>query len=201
MKPLSKTNLFSREEYERFRESSTSSALNYRSFRKINLSDYLILCFENSETVKHYLNETIFLEKDYSEDNIVNKLNLYNNIIPDQTRLSASLVINNNESKPEIKRLINLNNLQDHVYIQIEGHAKVYATSQQHDRIKIHENNISELYFLQFIMPPKMIESFQTDNKGFFIGIDHPLCAAHYQMHEDFRKMIAFDFNPEYDFF
>lgn len=199
MKPLSKTNLLSREEYEQFRESYILSALNYRSFRKINLSDYLTLCFENSETVKYHLNETIFLEKDYSEDNIVNKLNLYNNIIPDQTRLAASLIINNNESKPEIKRLVHLNNLQDHVYIHIEGHAKVYATDQKHDRIKIHENDISELYFLSFVMSPKMIESFQTDNRGFFIGIDHPLCAAHYQMHEDFRKMIAFDFNLEYN--
>jgi hypothetical protein len=199
MKLLSKKNLFSLEEYEQIRESFTSSSLNYRNFRKINLSDYLTLCFENTETIKHQLIETIFLEKDYSEDNIVNKLNIYNNVIPDQTRLSASLIISNHESKPEIKRLINLNNLQDHVYIQIEGYSKVYATSQQHDRITIHENNISEVYFLSFVMSPKMIESFQTDNKSFFIGVDHPLCAAHYQMHEDFRKMIAFDFNLEYN--
>lgn len=199
MKKIQKENLYSILEYETIRTEFGQSALVYRNiFRKVNLTDWVSLCFENSETVKYQLLETLYIDQVNEEDKIDSFCNAYNNLIPDSKMIISTLSIYKKESTPELKKLFYLGNVQDHVYIKIGNLAKIYASDLELTNIKVHEDNHAQNYFLKFVLSEKMISLLQKENTDFFVGIDHPLCAVDQRIHEDFRKMIAFDFDEKY---
>ena len=130
--PIARDNLLTLEAYSKIRKSSKPQAIAHRRLRSVALGEHMTLQFEDEQTIRRQIQEMLHIEKIFDEDGIQAEIDAYAPLVPDGSNWKATMLIeypDAHERKRELARLIGV---EDRLFVEVEGHARVYALSLIH---------------------------------------------------------------------
>ncbi len=191
---LTHKDLHSLEEYSRIRNEFKRIAVNHRKHRQVELGDHMTLHFEDRVTVKYQIQEMLLIEKTFTAEGIPDELDAYNPLIPNGTNLKATLTIEYSDPILRAQKLEELRNVEDRIYVKVEGHRPVYAIADE-DMDRSTDTKTAAVHFLRFELTPEMIADLRDLNTAFTVGSDHTSYNTYTRVNTLTKEMLVKDFD------
>ncbi len=191
---LTHKDLHSLEEYSRIRNEFKRIAVNHRKHRQVELGNHMTLHFEDRVTVKYQIQEMLLIEKTFTAEGIQDELDAYNPLIPNGTNLKATLTIEYSDPILRAQKLEELRNVEDRIYVKVEGHRPVYAIADE-DMDRSTDTKTAAVHFLRFELTPEMITDLRDLNTAFTVGSDHTSYNTYTRVNTLTKEMLVKDFD------
>lgn len=171
MEKLTRSDLYSLEQYSEIRTEFRARVLEHKRPRRVPLGPNAVLFFEDRLTMQYQIQEMLRVEKIFEAAGIEDELDAYNPLIPDGTNLKATLLIEFED--PEVRKveLGKLIGIEDQTWVQVEGFDKVYAIADE-DLERETEEKTSSVHFMRFEFTPEMIAALKSGT-ALSLGVDH----------------------------
>ncbi len=180
---ITKDNLLTLEAYARIRKSSKPEAIAHRGLRSVALGDHMTLQFEDESTVRRQIQEMLHIEKIFDEAGILAEIDAYAPLVPDGSNWKATLLIeypDPHERKRELARLIGV---EDRMFVDVEGHPRVYAIADE-DLDRENDEKTSSVHFVRFEFSAAQRDAVRAGAQV-KIGCDHTNYPAHLTLASD----------------
>jgi len=173
MKKLELSDIRNIYEYEKVREEMRRRVIDLKLRRRVQVGQHLCFVFENRETVLFQIQEMCRVERIVDEAKVQEEVEVYNDLIPGDNELSATLMIEIEDAleiKPVLDRLMGIDS-GEHVWIQI---GKEYAIPGEFEPGHSDEERgkLSAVHFVRFAFPSVAIKAFQEQDV--YLVVDHP---------------------------
>ena len=171
MAALTHSDLLTLEAYSKYLKENKPKLIAHRRARTVHLGEHITLQFEDRETIQYQIQEMLRVEKIFEEEGIQSELDAYNPLIPDGTNWKATMLIEYPEVDERRVRLAELKGIEDLTWVQVAGHAKVFAIADE-DLERENDEKTSSVHFLRFELSSAMKTSLRG-GASLSIGIDH----------------------------
>jgi hypothetical protein len=174
---LTRDSLLTLEAYSKIRKSSRPEAIAHRKLRSVALGEHITLQFEDEKTIRRQIQEMLHIEKIFDEEGIQGEIDAYAPLIPDGSNWKATMLIeypDPHERKRELARLIGV---EDRMFVEVEGHKRVYAIADE-DLDRENDEKTSSVHFVRFEFTPAMREVIRA-GAAVKLGCDHTNYPAH----------------------
>jgi Protein of unknown function (DUF3501) len=188
---ISIDSLMSLEAYTKYRKLHKPDIMAHRKLRSVRLGEHINLQFESEMTIRYQIQEMLRIEKIFEEEGIQQELDAYVPLMPDGSNWKGTLLLEYpdvNERKRELARLIGV---EDRLFIEVEGHARVYAIADE-DLERENDEKTSAVHFVRFELTPVMCAAVKA-GAGVKLGCDHTNYPAHTQMAPEALASLAGD--------
>ena len=164
--------------------------------RRISIGDLITLVFENRDTVLFQIQEMVRAERIVEPAKIQDEIDVYNELLPREQELSATLFIEISESsdfKPTLQRLLGLTRPgivrmeignKHSVEGQIEGGREEEAAGR-----------LSAVQYVKFHLGLQATEDLLTSDEPVYVVIDHPNYNARARVTADLLSSLRSDLN------
>jgi hypothetical protein len=169
---IARNSLLTLEAYSKQRTEMRNRIIEHKKRRAVALGNHLTFLFEDEATIRYQIQEMLHIEKIFDEDGIQGELDAYLPLVPDGSNLKATMQIeyeNEIERRAALGRLIGI---EDHVFVQVEGEAPVYAIADE-DLERDNAEKTSAVHFVRFELTPQMKKRLR-EGAALAIGCDHP---------------------------
>ena len=115
----------------------------------MRLGEHIRVQFEDETTIRYQIQEMLRIEKIFEEEGIEQEIEAYLPLVPDGSNWKATLLIeypDPHERKRELARLIGV---EDRMFVEVEGHARVYAIADE-DLERENDEKTSSVHFIRF---------------------------------------------------
>ena len=183
--------LMSLEAYSKWRKQHKGEIIAHRKLRTVHLGEHITVQFESELSMRYQIQEMLRIEKIFEEEGIQSEIDAYAPLVPDGTNWKATMLIEYpdvNERKRELARLIGV---QDRMFVEVEGHARVYAIADE-DLDRDNEEKTSAVHFLRFELAPAMREAVRA-GAAVKLGCDHTNYPAHITIAPETLASLAGD--------
>ena len=174
---ITHANLQSLEAYSKIRKSSQPAAIAHRRLRSVRLGEHITLQFEDEQTILRQIQEMLHIEKIFEEEGIQSEIDTYAPLVPDGSNWKATMLIEYpdvHERKRELARLIGV---EDRMFVEVEGHARVYAIADE-DLDRSTDEKTSAVHFVRFEFSAAQRAAIRA-GAAVKIGCDHTHYPAH----------------------
>ncbi len=172
MPRITRDSLMTLEAYARERPQFRSRVMAHKKDRTLHLGEHVTLIFEDELTIRYQVQEMLRVERIFEEAGIQDELNAYNPLIPDGANWKATMMIEYPDVEERGRMLARLIGIEDRVWVQVEGHARVHAVADE-DLERETEEKTSAVHFLRFELDGVMAGAVKRDAR-LAAGIDHP---------------------------
>jgi hypothetical protein len=189
VKPVRADELLDLTSYEKVREQFRARIIELKGTRRIAVGDRLTFIFENRETVLFQLQEMIRAERIVEPDAIQAELDVYNELIPRENELSATLMIeipDREVIRDELDRLIGID---EFVWLDV-GQISIHATF---DPKQFEEDRISAVQYVRFPLGPELSRTFAGADEPVSLRVAHRNYRASTAIEGDARRSLAKD--------
>ena len=193
MKKLDLSDVKNIYEYEKVREEMCRRIIDLKRRRRVQVGKYLCFVFENRETALFQIQEMCRVERIVDEAKIREEVEVYNDLIPGENELSATLLIeieDRAEIQPVLDRLMGID-AGEHVWIQV---GKDYAIPAKFEpgHSDADRGKLSAVHFIRFAFPPGAIEAFKKQDA--YLVVDHPREKARTRIPDEVKTSLFDDF-------
>ena len=186
--------LLTLEAYAKIRKSSRPQAIAHRKLRSVHLGEHVTLQFEDELTIRRQIQEMLHIEKIFEEEGIQAEIDAYAPLVPDGSNWQATMLIeypDAHERKRELARLIDI---EDRMFVEVEGHARIYAIADE-DLERETAEKTSSVHFLRFEFPSAAREAVRAGAQV-KLGCDHSNYPAHLTIAPDTLASLAGELDP-----
>jgi hypothetical protein len=177
MSKLTRGDLWSLEDYAVQRTEFRAKVLAHKKNRQFQLDPHARLLFEDALTLKYQIQEMLRIEKVFEAAGIQDELDAYNPLIPDGDNWKATFMIEYEHVDERRLRLQELKNVEDLIWMQVDGFDKVYAIADE-DMDREDDVKTSSVHFVRFQLTSDMVAAAKAgatlfagcDLEGFRIG-------------------------------
>jgi hypothetical protein len=172
MPHITRDSLMSLEHYAQARTEFRARVMAHKKDRTLPVGEHVTLIFEDELTVRYQIQEMLRAERIFEGDGIQDELDAYNPLVPDGNNWKATMMIEYPEVAERQRMLSRLIGIEDRVWVQVEGQARVYAVADE-DLERENDEKTSSVHFLRFELDRAMVQALK---KGARVaaGIDHP---------------------------
>ncbi len=191
MTVITRDSLLTLEAYSKIRKTSRPEAIAHRKLRSVTLGEHITLQFEDEQTIRRQIQEMLHIEKIFEEEGILSEIEAYGPLVPDGTNWKATMLIeypDPNERKRELARLIGV---EDRMFVEVEGHARVYAIADE-DLDRENAEKTSSVHFVRFEFPKAAREAVRA-GASVKLGCDHTNYPAHVSIAAETLASLAGD--------
>lgn len=184
-------NLMSLEAYSKYRKAHKAEIFAHRKLRSVMLGENINVQFESELSIRYQIQEMLRVEKIFEEEGIQQEIDAYAPLVPDGSNWKATMLIEYtdiNERKRELARLIGV---EDRMFVEVEGHARVYAIADE-DLDRENDEKTSAVHFVRFEFTPAMREAVRA-GAGVKLGCDHTNYPAHVSIPPEALASLAGD--------
>jgi Protein of unknown function (DUF3501) len=190
---ITRDSLMTLEAYSKFRKERKAEVIAHRKLRSVPLGDHINLQFESELTIRYQIQEMLRIEKIFEEEGIEQEIEAYAPLMPDGGNWKATMLIEYpdvNERKRELARLIGV---EDRMFVEIEGHQRVYAIADE-DMDRENDEKTSAVHFVRFEFTPAMVAAIKA-GASVKVGCDHTNYPAHMTIAPETLASLAGDLN------
>lgn len=191
MARIERDSLLSLEAYARERNAFRARVIEHKKRRSVALGEHVRLQFEDELTIRYQIQEMLRIERIFEDDGIRHELETYNPLVPDGTNLKATMMIEYPEVAERQRALARLKGVEDRVWVQVEGCARVPAIADE-DLERENAEKTSAVHFLRFELDLEMRKALRY-GVGLAIGVDHPRYQAAVEAAPEVRAALAAD--------
>ena len=191
MPTISRDSLMTLEAYAKVRKTLRPQVIAHRKLRTVALGDHVSVQFEDEQTIRRQIQEMLHIEKIFDEDGIQGEIDAYAPLVPDGTNWKATMLLEYpdvHERKRELARLIGI---EDRMFVEVEGHERVYALADE-DLDRENEEKTSSVHFLRFEFTPAMRAAIHA-GAAVKLGCDHTNYPAHVTLAPETLASLAGD--------
>ena len=152
---IARDTLMSLEAYARVRKSNQPQAIAHRRLRSVALGEHMTLQFEDEQTIRRQIQETLHIEKVFDEDGIQGEIDVYAALLPDGSNWKATRLIG----------------VEDRLFIEVEGQAREYAIGDE-DMARENAEKTSAVHFVRFEFNAAQRQAIRA-GAGVKLGGDH----------------------------
>jgi uncharacterized protein DUF3501 len=190
MRKLTNADIKDLREYEHEREAFRAEIIAMKKRRRIALGDIMSIVFENAATMRFQIQEMARVERMLRDEQIAHELDTYNQLIPADGELSATLFIEIDDDEALRYWLPRLVGIEDHLAFVVGGDV-VKAHEQDADRLTRAETT-SAVHYLKFAFS-------DAEQRAFAAGpvrlvVDHPEYQVDVTLSDDQRDELVGDF-------
>ena len=191
---ITRDSLLTLEAYAKARPALRSEVIAHKKVRNVQLGNHVSLLFEDEKTLRYQVQEMLRIEKIFEEEGIQSELDAYNPLVPDGSNFKATMLIeyaNEIERKAALAKLIGI---EDRMFIQVEGQARVYAIADE-DLDRENAEKTSAVHFVRFELTADMKKALKGGAQ-MMLGCDHPNYPAHLEeLPQDTLASLLVDLN------
>ena len=191
MTTITRDSLLTLEAYSKIRKTSRAGAIAHRKLRSVQLGEHITLQFEDEQTIRRQIQEMLHIEKIFDEEGIQSEIEAYGPLVPDGTNWKATMLIeypDPHERKRELARLIGV---EDRMFVEVEGHGRVYAIADE-DLDRENDEKTSSVHFVRFEFGAAAREAIRA-GAWVKLGCDHTNYPAHVTIAADTLASLAGD--------
>jgi len=188
---LSRSDLWSLEEYATKRSEYRKQVMEHKKHRKIELGPNATLYFEDRLTIRYQIQEMLRIEKVFEADGIEEELEAYNPLIPDGKNWKATFMIEYSDPEIRAAQLAKMIGIEDLVWVQIDGFDKVWCISNE-DLERTTSEKTSSVHFMRFELGDEMIQSLK-DGATLSMGVEHSVYSHRLEITGDYRESLIND--------
>ena len=156
--------------YDQTREETIRRIVALKNLRRVALGDRISLAFECKETVLFQIQEMLRVERIYEESRIREEMAVYDEILPRDGELSATLFIEITSQDRVMTDLNSLMGIEECLWMEIGDAHRLQAWFEPgHSK----EDKISAVHYVRFRLTPAMREAFAA-GAPVVISVDHP---------------------------
>ena len=172
MAQVTRDSLMTLEAYARARPQFRARVMAHKKNRTLQLGGHVTLLFEDELTIRYQIQEMLRAERVFEDASVQDELDAYNPLIPDGANWKATLMIEYPDVKERHRMLALLIGIEDRVWVQVEGQARVYAIADE-DLDRDNAEKTSAVHFLRFELDPNMVQALKK-GAALAVGVDHP---------------------------
>ena len=168
---IARDSLLSLESYARQRKEFRAKVMAHKRDRTVHLGEHVTLVFEDELTIRYQIQEMLRVERIFEDEGIQDELDAYNPLIPDGRNFKATMMIEYADAEERKHALAGLRGVEDRVWIQVQGCARVYPIADE-DLERETEEKTSAVHFLRFELSEEMAKSLKA-GAALSMGVDH----------------------------
>ncbi len=172
MRPLTRDDLYSLEEYAQLRPGYRAEILAHKKDRKITIGAHATLAFEDRRTIQYQVQEMLRIERIFEAAGIEEELGAYNPLIPDGGNLKATFMLEYTDVDERRDALCLLHGIEDRVWLRAGDEEPVWAVADE-DMDRATDEKTSAVHFLRFELGSLGCAAIES-GAAIAIGIDHP---------------------------
>lgn len=172
MPRITRDSLMTLEAYAQARAAFRSRVLEHKKNRALPLGEHVTLLFEDELTIRYQIQEMLRVERIFEAAGIQDELDAYNPLIPDGSNWKATMLIEYPDVAERQQALALLIGIEDRVWVQAEGHPRIYAITDE-DLDRDNAEKTSAVHFLRFELDHAAVLALKQGVR-LAIGIDHP---------------------------
>ncbi len=194
MKPLTKDDLLSLEDYSKQRDDFRTKVMAHKKKRQVYLGEHAAFYFEDRLTMHYQVQEMLRAERIFEQAGIQDELDAYNPLIPGGKDLRATFMLQYKDVNARIVALAKLVGIEKSIWMQVEGFDKVTPIANEDITVDQEDNKTSAIHYLRFPFTDEMIMA-AKEGKPLSIGIDHQQMKISYVITDDVRTSLVSDFD------
>ena len=188
---ITRASLLTLEAYAKIRKSSRAEAIAHRRLRSVHLGEHMTLQFEDEQTIRRQIQEMLHIEKIFDEDGIQGEIDAYAPLVPDGSNWKATMLIEYPDAHERKRELARLVGVEDRMFVEVEGHARVYAIADE-DLERETPEKTSSVHFLRFEFSAAQREAIRA-GAAVRLGCDHTNYPAHLSLPAETLASLAGD--------
>ena len=194
MKPLQRDDILALDDYERVREDYRRRLIAHKQIRRVSVGDRVSLAFEDRETLRYQIQEMTRIERIREPSKLQHEIDTYNEVMPGENELSATLFIEIPELGQVRNELDRLIGIDEQVFLVLgEGGSDVRA---QFDPGQMEEERISAVQYIRFCFSPEDVERFSRCDRA-RVEIRHPHYACAGEIGAETQQSLMRDLRDE----
>jgi hypothetical protein len=193
MKPITAAELLDLTHYEKARPALLAEVIEHkRRARRIAVGPELSFVFEDRVTIRSQIHEMLRTERVVEDERIAEELDVYNELLPGEFELSATLFIEIPDLariRPTLDKLVGID---EHVRLEI-GDAAVRATF---DPKQFEQDRISAVQYIRFPIGGALAARFRDPAVPVRLVVEHPNYVHATTLTGEPRASLARDLQP-----
>jgi hypothetical protein len=188
---ITRESLMTLEAYSKWRKEHKAQLIEHRRRRTVQLGEHMTVQFESELTIRYQIQEMLRIEKIFEEEGIESEIAAYAPLMPDGTNWKATLLLEYpdiNERRRELARLIGV---EDRMFVEVEGHPRVYAIADE-DLDRENDEKTSSVHFLRFEFNGAQRAAVRA-GANVKLGCDHTHYPAHVSITAETLASLAGD--------
>lgn len=174
--------------YELVREDYRKRILQIKAKRRLFVGPRIMYAFENYDTMLYQVQEMMRAERIVKEAAILREINVYNELIPDENQLSATMFIATGNPKKDIAFLQQIVGLPDHTYMAIDGE----RIRPGFDPSQISEQRLSSVQYVKFNLSEGQAARLKN-GADVVLGFDHKNYRAELRLSPEQKEVLKSD--------
>jgi hypothetical protein len=175
MRRVERSELLGLGEYEQVRQEFRSRIIREKADRRLVAGDEVSITFENHDTVLFQIQEMLRTERVTREAAIDHEIQTYNELVPDENELSATMFVEIPDAAVRDRRLVELAGLETCIALEVLG-STVRARSEPR---AVLPNRTTAVHYLKFPLGSdlarRLIARATEDSSGAVAFLlDHP---------------------------
>jgi Protein of unknown function (DUF3501) len=188
MQPLSLTDVRPPAAYEPVRAEARRQVIELKRHRRVTLGPLVSLVFENRETVRGVVEELLRAERIEDPERIAEELEVFNELIPGDRELSATVFLEITDPAELAIRLGELQGIEAAVHLEVDGE----RVDQLHEEGRSREDRTSSVHYLRFRLNDEQRRAFLGGAEVAVVA-EHPSLHARAALTEDQRMALGGD--------
>ena len=197
MRPLHRDEIVDRERYEALRSDYREAVITHKRNRRMAVGDRVTLVFEDRETLRFQVQEMLWVERISEAEKIQHELDVYNELMPADRELSATLFLEITDPgavRPELDRLVGID---EHVALVLGEGDATQAIPAHFDPKQFEQDRISAVQYLRFSLGEAGARSVADTRVRARIRVDHPNYRHETEIPTGVRQSLVADLRRE----
>ena len=174
MRPLEAAEIVDLESYAGLRPEYRRRLIEYKRSRRLAVGERVSLLFEDRETLRFQVQEMLLVERISDPEKVQHELDVYNELVPGEGELSATLFIEVGEAEQIRAELDRLVGIDEHLLLIIGDGASTQAIRADFDPRQMETDRISAVQYIRFALPAQALARFCDPAVPARIRVDHP---------------------------
>lgn len=168
MQPLAVSDVRPPADYEPVRAEARRQVIELKRHRRVTLGPLVSLVFENRDTLRAVVEELLRAERIDDPERIAEEIAVFNELIPGDRELSATMFLEVTDPADLPVRLGELRGIEAAVHLEVDGE----RVAQGHEEGRSRDDRTSSVHYLRFRLT-------DTQREAFLRGADVALVAEH----------------------
>lgn len=189
MKPVERSELLELGAYEQIREHFRARVLAVKGPRRVALGPNMTVLFENHDSVLFQIQEMLRTERITSEKAILHELETYNELVPGDAELSATIFIEYPDRDERERMLTALAGVEDDFYLVAGGErSRVVPDERGTD-----PSRTMAVQYVKFPLGPAALAAVRSAKGPVLVGVAHPAYTAEVELGRETLASLSED--------
>lgn len=190
MKPVERSEILDLGAYEQIREHFRNRVIALKKQRRVTLGDHMSLVFENHDIALLQIQEMLRTERITNEAAIAHEISTYNELLPAQDELTATLFIEYTDADERALALSQLHDLEGHLNLVIDDRRVAARFSRQFGE---ETGRLPAVNYIRFKLDAADIASLRNTQTPIVMEASHPSYQARSVLSSATRAQLVDD--------